>query len=205
MTRFTEKQYRQRTIWAMTVYVACMLLIWPLAREMTNLALKLPLALAPVLPMLYVMALMAKRVLHSDELEQRTHLIGLGVATATAAIVALVGGFLALAKFLSLEAATTLLIWIFPLQMFSYGLTRWWVARRYGGDAFCAGDDDRGLPLYVRFVMLAVAAGFAALWSSRYPDEFRTGVLAGVTCGSAAIGLLFGILRWRTRRAAKAE
>jgi hypothetical protein len=206
MRRFSENQYRQRTFWAMTVYVACMLLIWPLARDVTNLALKLPLALAPVLPMLYVMALMAKRILHSDELEQRTHLIGLGMATAVAAIVALIGGFLALAKFLSLESASTLLIWIFPLQMVSYGFTRWWVARRYGDEAFCtSNNDDRGLPIYLRLMILAVAAGFAALWSSAYPDEFRTSVLTGMACGSAALGGFFGILHWRVRRDGKAE
>ena len=132
MTHFSPKQYGRRTAAAMIVYVALMLIVWPQARTAADLPLKVLLALVPALPMLYVIWLMARRVLHGDELEQRTHLIGLGAATGVSAVFSLVCGFLAAARLFSLDAAAMILFWVFPLQMLSYAAVRTWVARRYG-------------------------------------------------------------------------
>jgi len=97
MPRSIEKLYRQRLMLAMAIYIGVMLLAWPLVRTTDSLSLKVVLALAPVLPMLYVVWLMVRRVWHSDELEQRTHLIALGASTVVVGVLSLVGGFLAAA------------------------------------------------------------------------------------------------------------
>ena len=105
MPRFQYKHYQRRLMLAMTGYVGFMLLVWPLARTVTSLPLKVLLALAPVLPMFYVIWLMARRIRDSDELEQRTHLIALGVATAAVGALSLVGGFLASAQVVQLDGS----------------------------------------------------------------------------------------------------
>lgn len=172
--RLPVRQYQWRVLAAMVVYVLVMVLAWPLVRETASLPLKVALALLPVLPMLYVIALMAQRVLRSDELEQRTHLIALGVATLVTGALSLVGGFLAIAKVLPLDGSA--LIFVFPLLMTSYGLARGWVVRRYGGDALCEDDD---MPLHRRFFITAAliaAIGLYAWWRGK---AFALGVCAG--------------------------
>ncbi len=67
MPRLSDKQYQRQSMLAMTAYVAVMLGVWPLVRTVTGLPLKMLLALAPVLPMLYMIGLMARRIRDSDE------------------------------------------------------------------------------------------------------------------------------------------
>ena len=204
MTRLTARQYGRRSTLAMIVYVALMLLVWPQVRSTAELSTKVLLALVPVLPMLYVIWLMARRILGSDELEQRTHLIGLGAATGASAVFSLVCGFLAAARVFELESVAMLLFWVFPVQMFCYGAVRWWAARRYGSDAGC--DDEDGMPNYLRFGIVGVLFAIAAWWGwSRAMEATGLGVLAGMACAFLAFALLFAVRRWRRRGAPRAE
>ena len=79
MKRLTDRAYQLRVSVAMTLYVVAMLGVWPVARAAPALWLKASLTLVPVVPMLYVIGLLARKIAQSDELEQRTHLVGLGV------------------------------------------------------------------------------------------------------------------------------
>lgn len=197
--RLTTRQYQRRMLAATVVYALVMVLAWPLLRETPSLALKVALALLPVLPMLYVIALMAKRVLRSDELEQRTHLLALGVATAVTGALSLVGGFLAIARVAPLGGDA--LIWVFPLLMISYGLARGWIARRYGGDALC--DDDDGMPLHRRLFVAAgliVAVAALAWWRGR---AFAFGMSAGMAATFALAGIMLMLRRARRAGAAR--
>jgi hypothetical protein len=130
MPRYTRKQYRNQVFAAMTVYVVLMLSEWPHVRSIPSLPWKIALALAPVIPVVMVIWLMAKRVMHSDELEQRLHLLALSFATGVVCAVSLVGGFLSAAGVLALGG--DVLIWIAPVLSFIYGVARWWLGRRYG-------------------------------------------------------------------------
>jgi hypothetical protein len=194
MRRFTEKQYQRQLLSAMSLYVGVMLLAWPSVKTTGSVPLKLALALLPAALMLYVIGLMARRILHSDELEQRTHMIALGVASAVVGAASLVGGFLAAAKLLRLDG--TVLIWIFPLQLFAYGLTRWLVNRRYGHDGVCG---EGGFPFRQRLLLilaLMAAVALAAYWRH---DDLDFGMLAGM--GSALVLVLAwqGFRYWRKR------
>lgn len=60
--------------------------------------------------MLYVIGLLARKIAQSDELEQRTHLVGLGVAVALVATLGLVGGMLAAFGALVLDGTALLLL-----------------------------------------------------------------------------------------------
>lgn len=193
--RWQAKRYQWQTMAATTLYVIVMLVAWPLIGTTNSVILKTLLALAPVVPMLYVIGLMALRIRDSDELEQRTHLIALGVATAVVGALSLAGGFLAIAKLLPLDG--TVLIWVFPALMVSYGATRWWVARRYGMSLSCG--DEGGMPKYVNLLLAGVLMALVALyaWWTHDAQAF------GMFCGMAAVLAVGGTLLWLRARHAR--
>lgn len=131
MPRYSHKDYRLQVLALMAVYVAVLLLVWPHARDATNSMAKSALALAPIVPVIIVLGLMVKRIIRSDELEQRVHLIALSVATCIVSALSLVGGFLSASHVVSFDG--DILIWVFPVLCLIYGVTRWYVGRRYGG------------------------------------------------------------------------
>ena len=131
MARYTEKLYRRHMWILMTAYVALMLLVWPHARGMANLPLKVVLALAPTVPVIALICLIAKRVMASDELQQRLHMMALGFATGVIATASLAGGFLAAAGVIRLDG--DVLIWMFPALSLIYGVSHIVLGRRYGG------------------------------------------------------------------------
>jgi len=195
MARFTEKQYRNQLSLAMVAYMAAMLLIWPLSRTAASVPLKVVLAVVPVLPMLFVIGLMARRIGASDEFEQRVHLLALGAATALLGALSLVGGFLDAAGVLALRGS--ILIWVFPVTMLGYGAARWWLlVRHYGGSAGCEGSSP-GWQLFLLGVLVLMVLG-VAWWHGRL-DAFQTGLLFGLAPG---VLLLLGVLLWRRLRRA---
>src|SRR5215469_8596215 len=129
MPRFSQKQYEWRVLAAMALYCAFLLYVWPMVRTTGSYPLKVLIAIAPSLPVIYVLAQLARRIRASDELEQRTHLVALGVATGVVGVLSLMGGFLSSAGVVKIDGS--ILLWVFPVMMFSYGATRWWVLRGY--------------------------------------------------------------------------
>ena len=130
MSRYTEKQYRRHMFLIMAIYVALMLLEWPQVRHVSSMPWKIALALAPPIPIIVVIWLMARRVMHSDELEQRLHLMALSVATGMICALTLIGGFLCAVGVLALDG--DILIWVAPVLSIIYGVTHLWLGRRYG-------------------------------------------------------------------------
>ena len=196
MPRLKEKSYQQRVLLAMRVDIVLRVVVWPLVRTASSVPLRWVLALAPLPPMLYVIALMARRIRDSDELEQRTHLIGLGVATGVVATLSLIGGFLASARVLALDGS--ILIWVFPVMMACYGITRGWVAQQYGHDLGC--DPGGAMALHWRLSIGAAMVGFVALFAYLKQDAFHAGMLAGTAGGIALAALAKAIILWRKRR-----
>jgi hypothetical protein len=198
VVRNANRSYERRLIAAIAIYVIIMMMIWPFARGESNVWLKAVYALAPVPPMIYVIWLMAQRIMRSDELEQRTHMIGLGVSAAVVSVISLVSGFLAAANVLTLDATATILLWIFPLLMFTYGGVRTYAARRYGSNG-C--DEDEAMPLYIRFLVLA--ALFCAVGAYVYfhaHDERASSFALGMASALVVGAIYFGVRRWRKRR-----
>lgn len=194
MPRLTNKRYQQQLMLTMMLYVLVLFGAGPLQRTADSLPLKVLLAVTPVLPMLYVIALLWRRIRDSDELEQRTQLVALGAATALLSAVSMVGGFLAAGGVLKLDG--TVLIWVFPVLMVGYSVAYKWVARHYGMDAMCVEDSNAWLPWY--FVAMGVFMAAGALYSWWRHDT--RGVLAFLlsACIFAVIG---GWTGWRLRRA----
>jgi len=130
MARYTRQQYQRQVFAVMAVYVALMLGEWPHVRDPVGIAAKVALALLPVVPMIVLILLIARRVLSSDELEQRLYLLALGIATAVLCAASLIGGFLAASHAIQLDG--DVLIWVFPLLGAAFGAAHWWLGRRYG-------------------------------------------------------------------------
>ncbi|HZP64949.1 MAG TPA: hypothetical protein VFB32_01455 [Rudaea sp.] len=131
MARYSFRQYQLRVFAAMAVYVGLVLLVWPHARTATAMALKVAFALAPTLPVLVVIWFMARRVMQSDELQQRVDLVALSVATGVVSALSLAAGFLNAAHVIAVDG--DILMWVFPAICIVYGATRLWVGKRYGG------------------------------------------------------------------------
>lgn len=195
MPRFGETQYRRQLSLAMLLYMAAMLLVWPLSRTASSVPLKVMLAVVPVLPMLFVIGLLARRIGASDEFEQRVHLLALGAATALLGALSLVGGFLAAAGVWVVDGSV--LIWVFPLTMLGYGVARWWLlVRHYGGSASCDSDGSALLWRAALLSMLVLMVVGVAWWHGRL-DDFDAGLLCALVPGL----LVALVLAWWRRRA----
>ena len=193
MVRISRQSHQRRVMVAMTIYVIVFLWVWPLARAADTLWLKAAYALAPVPPLLYAIWLLARRVLSADELEQRTHLIGIGVAAAAISVFGIVSGFLAAAHVFPPEWAAEALVWIFPLLMLCYGGAQLYAARRYGGGV-C---DEGGMPVAIRFLYAAtLCACIAAYFYFRKGDRDASATMLGMAGGMAVFAGGFAVWRW---------
>jgi hypothetical protein len=196
MRRFSQKQYEWRVLTAMAVYSAFLLYVWPMVRNTGNYPLRVLLGVAPALPVIYVLGQLARRIRASDELEQRTHLIALGVAMGVVGALSLVGGFLSIAGVLTVDGS--ILIWVFPVMMFSYGATRWWVLRGYGGVG-C--EDEPGAWSWLRFLLIGGVLMLMAALHPRGLSDKGLGFVYGSGIGIFIGGLLVALRQWLRRRA----
>lgn len=195
MTRLSQNQYEWRVLGLVAFYSGFMLFAWPLLHTTTSVPLKVLLALAPVVPMIYLISLVARRIGSSDEFEQRTHLIALGVATAVTSALGLTGGFLSIAGLVKLDGS--ILMWVFPVVMWSYIVARWYVLRRYGASAMCG--DEKGVGFYLRFALLGIVIVILAMLSPGEPD-YRLGLVCGTGAGCATAGLVLALMHWYRHR-----
>jgi amino acid transporter len=131
MPRFVISNYRRNIALLMAVYIALLLVLWPLIKTTSALALKAVFALLPVVPMIAALWLIARRIMDSDELQQRVHLIALSTATGVVSAVSLAAGFLSATHVIDLDG--DVLIWVMPGLALVYAATRWIIGRRYGG------------------------------------------------------------------------
>ena len=135
MARISKGRYNLQVAAIMVVYVALMLFEWPLVGKTEGLALRTLLALLPAIPVVIVIALMARMVMRGDELEQRMHLVALSVATGVVSVASIVGAFLAIAHVWIVGG--DVLIWVFPALCLVYGATRLVLVRRMTGAWNC--------------------------------------------------------------------
>jgi hypothetical protein len=131
MPRFVGSNYRRNIALLMAVYIALLLVLWPLIKITSALALKAVFALLPVVPMIAALWLIARRVMESDELQQRVHLMALSAATGVVSAVSLAVGFLSATHVIVLDG--DVLVWVMPGLGLVYTATRWIIGRRYGG------------------------------------------------------------------------
>ena len=131
MPRLAVSNYRRQVFLLTSAYVVLLLALWPLAKSTATLPLKALFTLVPLLPMVAVLWLIARRVMDSDELQQRVHLLALSAATGVISALSLAGGFLCATHVIALDG--DILVWIMPGLALVYAATRWIIGRRYGG------------------------------------------------------------------------
>lgn len=131
MTRTSKRNYKLSVLAIMAVYVALMLFEWPLVMHTQAIGWRVPLALLPTLPIILVIVLAARRVMHGDELEQRVQLIALGIAVGVVSVASIVGAFLAIAQIWHVDGGV--LIWVFPALCLVYGVMHVALRRRLTG------------------------------------------------------------------------
>ena len=127
--RAIDKRYVREFFTAMTAYVIIMLTIWPLVRTTESHALRVFIALIPVIPILFVIRALVRYILDADELVQRLHLEALAISAGVVAVASLVGGFLAAAELIRIDGA--ILLWVFPAISVVFGIARAFGERRY--------------------------------------------------------------------------
>lgn len=131
MTRSSPTAHRRQVLVLMAIYTALMLLEWPFVRRPElGPVLHVLLALVPPVPVIGVLWVAARRVIQSDELEQRVHLLALSIATGIVCALSITAGFLCAANVFALGGDA--LIFVFPALIVIYVLVRWPIARRYG-------------------------------------------------------------------------
>jgi hypothetical protein len=121
MARFNTRRHKISVAVLMAIYIAVVFLVWPHVRDTHDVLWRALLAVSPTVPVIWVIWLMARRVMLVDELEQRLHLIALGVATALIGTASLIAGFLAMAKVWVGDGSE--LFWVFPALCVVYGFT----------------------------------------------------------------------------------
>jgi hypothetical protein len=196
MPRFSPKQYQSRVLIAMGIYTAFMLFAWPLVHTTTSLPLKLLLATAPTLPVLYVIVQMARLILSGDELERHTHLVALSTATAVVSALSFIAGFLVAAGVIKLDGWILLLV--YPAMVVCYALVRWRVMHSYGGNMQC--DEELSIKPYLFMVLLGTVLLLVAAVLAGHESQPRLDDLNGVGCAFIAGGLLALLLRWLKRK-----
>jgi hypothetical protein len=126
-----NKRYNLYASLLMAVYVVLVGFVFPYARHADAVAVRAALSVLCALPVIAVIWLMVQRVIHSDELQQRLHLMAMSTSTGVVAAVSLVGGFLNSARVVQFDG--DVLIWVFPALCLCYGVAQLVFARRYGG------------------------------------------------------------------------
>ena len=125
-----NKRYNLYASLLMAVYLVLVGFVFPYARHADSVGVRAALAVLCALPVIGVIWLLVQRVIHSDELEQRLHLMAMSTSTGIVAAVSLVGGFLNSAHVIRFDG--DVLIWVFPALCLCYGIAQLAFARRYG-------------------------------------------------------------------------
>lgn len=188
-----QRRYAREFWPPMLAYILIMLLVWPLVGHVQAMWVRAALALLPIVPVLLVTRAMFRLVMGSDELEQRTTLIGLAFAGTAVGTLCLIGGFLVAAKVIRLDGSVLLGVW--PAMVALHALGRGWAARRYGGDWIATCDDSSSRQLHAWIV--AAVFGLILLLGWRVFSDWQRGLLIGLTTSLAVSAVLMTILHRR--------
>lgn len=123
-----ERRFMVEFSLAMPVYFVCVLFLFGSVRVIDGPVLKALAAVSPALPLAWVVVAATRLILGSDELQQRLHLQSLAIATGVVSVLSMALGFLVAARLLDLRG--DILLWVFPVLAWTYGLVRWWLAWR---------------------------------------------------------------------------
>lgn len=127
-----RQRYVREMMAAMAVYVVTLMLsVWLFKRMEMAPLLRTAVALAPVLPIVFVLRAMIRYIRDVDEMQQRIELEAVSIGTAMLCVLYMGAGFLQTSKVIDVPAGTAM-TWVFPLACLFYGLAKVVVSRRFG-------------------------------------------------------------------------
>ena len=127
--RSVDRRYTIEFVPAILAYVLIMLFAWPRILTIASLELRGLAALLPVLPVLFVVRAIIRRITGGDELERRISLESMAIATTVVGVVSFAAAFLVIAKVINPGA--DVLIWVLPGLLAVYGCARMVLTARY--------------------------------------------------------------------------
>ena len=128
--RNVNRRYLREFLPAMVVYVIIMLVAWPRVKSLPGGFERGLGALLPMVPLLFAVRAIVRRILSGDELELRVHLIAASVAACVVGVASMTAGFLAAARVIDLDGGVLTLV--FPALVVVWGLALAWAGRRHG-------------------------------------------------------------------------
>lgn len=127
-----RQRYVREMMAAMAVYVVTLMLsVWLFKRMEMAPLLRTAVALAPVLPIVFVLRAMIRYIRDVDEMQQRIELEAVSIGTAMLCVLYMGAGFLQTSKVIDVPAGAAM-TWVFPLACLFYGLAKVVVSRRFG-------------------------------------------------------------------------
>jgi hypothetical protein len=131
--RTVHRQYLKSFIPAMLAYVLVLFLSIFILKKIGPLGplyLRAALALAPVLPIIFVCRALIRFLRDCDELERKIELEAIAFSSLCTGLIFISLGFLAASKIIALDGATVA-IWVFPALFGLYGLAKCFTSWRY--------------------------------------------------------------------------
>lgn len=129
--RTEERRYLREVFPAMAAYMLLLSVSRLLLSYEQAVPLKVLIALLPVLPIVFVVRAMVRRIMASDELERRLQLEAISIASMSVGLLSFAAAFLRGAGLLPIDNALMLVL---PALFGTYGIAQWWVRRRYRGE-----------------------------------------------------------------------
>jgi len=128
--REIDKRYHRQMWPAMLAYFLVIFAMKWLLHRVDMPALRVALALAPMLPMSAMVRAMVQRIVAGDELERRVELEAVSISATTVGLLSFSYGLLEAAE-VSPFGHESMMLMVFPLMMLVYGLAKCWAMRRY--------------------------------------------------------------------------
>ena len=126
-----SRDYRRRMWPAMIVYMAIVFgSTWLLKHYDMAMPLRALVAVAPALPISFVLYAFLRYLRTVDEMQRRIEMEAVGVAALIVSQLYLAGGFLQLGKVIAVPSGVAM-IWVFPLMCFTYAIGKYRATRRY--------------------------------------------------------------------------
>lgn len=126
--RAGQRRYLREFYPAILAYLVLVFAFKPLLGLVDHAVLRAAIALLPVLPMVFVVRAMVRKLLDGDELERRMQLEAVSIASISVGLLSFAAAFLEVAGVFHLEEALMLVL---PSLFLVYGLALHWVRRRY--------------------------------------------------------------------------
>lgn len=128
--RENQRRYLREVSPALLAYMVLVFAFKPLLGLASSDVVRALIALLPVLPIVFLVRAMVRKVLGGDELERRMQLEAISIASISVGLLSFAAGFMRMAGVFRIDNA---LLFVLPALLIAYGLAKWWVGRRYQG------------------------------------------------------------------------